>query len=281
MLDVSKVREHYIRFKNSEQMPDFSSTNKGLKLETELAVYDRQGGIYALDINCVDPVGSGQPLSILLSHQSRDIFVRTDFDHLAEVDGSSIKETRTIFLSKGNEFDSANKYSQQTELESFFVPEFKFDPMLWYRSEVHPRKLWRNASGSFSVTNPREFTGCHVYIPRDASAESSYHLERPFYVFFGFGNGFAPWIRVMTLERDHSIKLRRRDWEDIANSAKIEASRAVCVGLVDDESVLPRSTRHWTVAIMLRATVTRDYMEGFNRFERIVGVDFQTEISRA
>ena len=265
--------------KDSKEMPEFSITNKGLRLETE--VYPLSGdlyaGEYALDINCVDPMGSGQPLSIHLRHQGHNVFARTRTTAFAEVNRSSIKISRTIFLNIGNGVDFPIAPSHLTYLKSFSVPIFKHEPMHWYLSEVCPENIWQSENESFDVYGFPNFIGRHVYRLSETSTDNYYKFQWPFQVIFGFGYGFAPWTRVMTLEQDHSISrgFIQGDWERVAQLANIEASRPVCVGFVDEASVLPHYMRDWTVAIMLRVTVERSWPLWE---EEALHVSFQTEL---
>ena len=168
--------------KDSDQMPHFSSTNKGLRLEAGLIWPDILDDII-LDINCVDLVGSGQPLGIYLKlkHQGEKIYARTMTHELARADASYDRQTDIIFLSVGNDFDYSNSYPSSQDVKRFFVPKFKDHLMLWYLSEVYPQESWENANESFNVEGLRDFVGCHIYKP---AAHHSYKHEQPFHVFF-------------------------------------------------------------------------------------------------
>ena len=262
--------------KDSKQMPDFSTTNKGLRVETELA-YRGSEDEWALDINCIDLVRTSQPLSIALRHQGHGIFARTRSSDFADADVSSFKQTGVIFLSKGKERGSPVRYAIRKHFDSCSVPGLEHDLMLWDRSEIHPSKLWQYAEEKFEVNGLCDFVGCHIYRPRKAPTGNSRNHAQPFHVLLGFGYGFPPWVRVMHLEQEHSIsrEVNRREWKRVAQLANLEANHPVRVASIDDASVLPIDTPPRPVAIMLRATVHELGYDG-----HVLCVSFQAEFWR-
>lgn len=211
---------------------------------------------------------SAQPLGILLKHQGHDIFARYFVNDFIQLNGSTMKENRVIFLTKCGVPYSYHPYHPRlarVDVKKLFVPKFKHDPMLWYLSEIYPQKLWEDGKEAFNVDGLKDFVGCHVYRTIETHAVRSYEHERLFHVLLGFGYGFEPWVRILNLKRNQSIsgELARGDWERVAQLANLEAGRPEYVAHVNVTSMIPQYTGDWTVVLMLRATVEDERSKGW------------------
>ena len=80
-------------------MPDFSMTNKGLKIYTRLH-FDHSKGLHVLEINCYDASSSEKTLGIYLRHRGASVFARARPAVFALDQYSIIPEIKSIFLSR-------------------------------------------------------------------------------------------------------------------------------------------------------------------------------------
>ena len=264
--------------RDSKQLPDFTSTNKGLKLETNIMYNDWQS-IYALDINCLDLANAGEPLSIHLQHIGDGVFSRMNHNILNlpaprvndSADGKGwIAETRTIFLAKSSESGAKDLFYTFSGYGSWLaVPKIPYHPMLWKLSVAHPKNLWEDAEDMFNGIRGRDFVGCHEYLPIKPN-DAKWKI-RPFLLVFGFGYGFLPWIRVQNLQPNDIIhrEITHERWKQVAQLANVEINGPMCIGNDASDMQLTAFTESRSMAIILRASLMVD-SKNLNFDQRVI-----------
>ena len=196
---------NYVPINDLKFMPEFSSTNKGLKIETQLT-QSRWHGSYVLYTNCIDRSMDEGTLGIFLKHEGASVFSRALPDRLAfEKKIIGIVEKRSFFLDKGT---SSDESISKVGLDKFFHlprPNAKF----WGVSLIEPRVLWDDMRQVFITTGLRDFVGYHRY-----TLTSSLDVI----IIFGYGYGYKPWVRVGSshLLPHFNDELQRQSWRNIA-----------------------------------------------------------------
>jgi hypothetical protein len=80
--------------------------------------------------------------------------------------------------------------------------------------------LWDSTNETFITGGLQDFVGCHEYKVVRRPPHSNNHVEG-FFVLFGYGYGFGPWVRVQQSTELLSIDIQCGDWRKIAlNMAK-------------------------------------------------------------
>ena len=202
-------------------MPDFSMTNKGLKIHTRLH-FDHLEGLHVLEINCHDASSSEKTLGIYLRHQGASVFARARPDVFTLDQHSSIPEVKSFFLGKSI-IPSVAKSLHGVQHYSFITPIH--DSSSCQVVAAKPEALWDRASHMFITVGLQDLVGCHQY--RDARnlevlGASSWQPEtcnRRFLVVFGFGYGFASWARIVPLEDVWQSAIESGNWERVARIA--------------------------------------------------------------
>lgn len=218
-------------------IPDFTMTNKGLKIHTQLC-YDHSAKLHVLEINCHDLVCPQEPLGIFLIHQGASVFARARPHLFASTTNVGSPEVRSFFLSKSIT-PSMAKPQQEIYRQSFHARRFE-NPLNInhpvYFLAAKPEALWDNANEMFITFGLQDFVGCHEY---------SYQ-EGVFIVVFGFGYGSAPWVRILPSHKKIAIikknhfellhdQVNRGAWREVAQTAISKTSEDLYVG----ELVIP------------------------------------------
>ncbi len=199
-------------------MPDFSMTNKGLKIYTRLH-FDHLEGLHVLVINCNDASSSKETLGIYLRHQGASVYARARPAVFALDQYRIIPEIKSIFLSKSI-LPSVAKLLHGVQYYPFFTPIQ--DSHYFQFVAAKPETLWDRANTVFITAGLQDFVGCHVYHgPRDfkvatASKWQSETYDGRILVVFGFGYGFAPWARIVPLDDNWSSAIESGSWEYVA-----------------------------------------------------------------
>ncbi|KAL8746672.1 MAG: hypothetical protein Q9190_001326 [Brigantiaea leucoxantha] len=200
-------------------MPEFTISNKGLKMCTELH-YDYSQGLHILELNCFDVTSPQKKLGIFLKHQGASIFARAKphlFASQDTVDCIAV-ESKSFFLSKSITPTIASSLHKAHRC-SFVVRKIKRN---WRLTAVEPDTLWDDKREMFITAGLQDFVGCHEYTTLGNKASS--HSPISFIVLFGFGYGFAPWVHIL-----HSTNMSRSDimrgWKVFAEFENGKTSR--------------------------------------------------------
>ncbi|MCJ1241178.1 hypothetical protein MMC14_009182 [Varicellaria rhodocarpa] len=209
--------------------PDFTMTNKGLKIETPL-VYSESEDLYILEVNCSGLKLPKVMLGIFLKHQGASTFARAKPHLLAFMDeykNTYASECKPIFLSKSKS-PSIVKSMHRLYHSLSITPEViagKETGVIWSRTTAKPEALWDNGRKIFKTAGLQDFVGYAEYT----------NLPRIFYpknlcVVFGFGYGFDLWARcgfVDSLEDNELTQLvNRGDWRTVASGATLVMAKS-------------------------------------------------------
>ena len=213
-------------------IPDFTMTNKGLKIVTRL-LYDLRSDLHLLELNCYNSARPRMVLSIYLMHQGASVYARAK-PHLLEcfragVDFLRHKTTREnscFFLSKSISptiADSLNRVHRS----SFRVADSRKNKV----SAAKPESLWDSARQVFITDGLRDFVGSHEYpfdpligeISKDYQVPPEYRGAR-FLVAFGFGYGFAPWACITISTQYFQGMIECEDWALLALEVNSETN---------------------------------------------------------
>ena len=177
--------------------PEFTMTNKGLKIHTQLCFYRTQN-LHVLDINCYDVACPQEMLGIFLKHQGASIFARARPQFFASLNTLNIDnaskfstQNKPFFLSKSISPGIANSL-HGVRPYSFVVPTVADIRCSFV--EAKPEVLWDSAQGMFITVGLQDFVGCHEYLFRENLREG--HERERFFVVFGYGYGYDPWARI-------------------------------------------------------------------------------------
>ena len=223
---------HPQRFRDSQNIkrrsdlkfvPDFTNTNKGLKIQSEL-YYDRLQGLHVLELNSYSLMHSKR-LGILLKHHGAGVFVRAKPENFAFLENDigvknptvTFAGQKTLFLSK----IIASKLSQRLDripLDSFVVPTLKNGN--YHLVAAKPEALWDSVNETYVVDGLYDFLGFHQYAAWK-KPDRNVHLE-PFVVLFGRGYSLLPWVRVSHTSESWNLfdQLRgEENWRRLAHKA--------------------------------------------------------------
>ena len=204
--------------------PDFTMTNKGLKIQT-LLEYDLWYDVHAMQINCHDILSSSKRVGIFLKHQGANVFARARPDIFAIEEGSRYQsQNKVFFLSKS--ISSTLAFSLKTlHRYSFRVHNIQLPH--WECVTIEPKALWDGCHRSFITAGLQDFVGYIKYAPHDVSPAN-------LHVLFGYGYGYGyrsnPWV---TIHYDpHYIRNLCREvemgnWGEVAAYANLNHNRAI------------------------------------------------------
>lgn len=196
--------------------PDFTLTNKGLKIHTSL-YFDRPEKLHVLEINCSDDVNQQEMIGIFLKHQGASVFARARPHLFASLDNvSDFTENKPFFLSKSITSGVANSL-HSVRRYSFFIPRIED---IWCDFvAAKPAVLWDSAHWTFNTVGLRDFIGCHEYQILLDIVEG--HGRDGFFVVFGYGYGFDPWARIFPSALYSRLRedIKHGNWRLIAHSA--------------------------------------------------------------
>ena len=207
--------------------PDFTMTNKGLKIFTQLQ-YDGENDLHLLELNCYVEPRPHIVLGIFLKHQGASVYARAKPHLYVDETRFSFKthsERTYFFLSKSISPSIANSL-HRVHRSSFRVHNDMNIDLL----AVRPQSLWDSARGIFITHGLREFVGIHEYsfesvtsLGHAITMSKSFRGAR-FFVVFGFGNDFgfgvAPWARITITTTDLQEQIECEDWKQVAWSAR-------------------------------------------------------------
>ncbi|KAI0550043.1 heterokaryon incompatibility protein-domain-containing protein [Xylaria curta] len=183
---------------------DFAISNKGVKIEMDLS-YSNEVGLHVLFLNCHDCVGEVAYLGIMLKHQGANIFARARPHEFAskglKAPGISSTEHKSFFLSKSLN-PSVGQSLHTIHRCSFIISNIDGSySSYWKTGLVGPELLWDGGQRMFITVGLENFVGYHEY--RAVGVGRGEANDPSFFVLFGYGYGFQPWLRVVT-----SIKVR-------------------------------------------------------------------------
>ena len=205
-------------------IPDFTMTNKGLKIHT-LLHFDPSEELHVLELNCQGVARPQQSpprevIAIYLKHQGASVFARAKPYRFASMDlHSGYTDNRSLFLSKSI-IPSIASSLQRVHYRSFHVPVFNDA----YHDFVaaKPEAFWDSANEMFITTGLQDFVGCHEYSCEEEAQRKGgeFVIERyrqRFSVVFGFGYGFnTPWVRIVTSDMALHKYIKAEDWRQVA-----------------------------------------------------------------
>ena len=228
-------------------IPDFTMTNKGLKMQIALS-FDHLEKLHALEINCSND-DTEAPLVIYLKHQGASVFARAKPHQFASKRSIDLGiENKSIFLTTTMTYSAATSL-RGIQRRSFDVP-VKHDMEAWYFVAAEPAALWDSADHMFITAGLHGFVGCHEYKVRLKRGRG--HVEG-YFVLFGYGYGFAPWIRVAASNADLHLDIHCGNWRSIAQHMNKKESTQLTV------LSGAHGKRSWTSQIQVRLEhATRD-----------------------
>ncbi len=206
--------------------PDFTMTNKGLKIHTLLR-YNFSQSLHVLELNCQDD--AQERIGIFLKHQGARVFARVRPHRFASMNlDSNFSDNRSFFLSKSIIPSIANS-PQNVHYRSFIVPIYR--SLFCEFMTAKPEALWERANEMFITAGLRDFVGCHEYSSTEdvtslGEGPSGNPPEGRFFVVFGFGYGFAsPWVRLVPSDPFFFGDIKREDWRQVARMANWDPCR--------------------------------------------------------
>jgi hypothetical protein len=219
--------------KNGIFMPDFTMTNKGIKIETELEYCERQA-LHVLDINCHQTKPPGEALGIFLKHQGASVFARArpHVFALGPDRKSNAIETRSLSFSKTLS-PSVARSLDGVHRGSFFIPNLKY----WFTVDARPEDLWNSGQRNFITTGLKDFVGYLEFSYNgkwQGMRQDNKGVEKHVVVLFGYGYGFEPWSRFVLPDQQsvlRAVKLRNRMM--VRQRAVAEGRKRILVGITD------------------------------------------------
>lgn len=191
-------------------IPDSVMTNKGLKMYTALS-FDHAADLHVLEINCCDTANPEEQLAIYLKHQGASVFARAKPHRFASGRDINAKaENKSFFLTKSMTSRVALTLNR-VQRGSFVVPVYGKEIFV----AAKPELLWDSTNHIFITGGLQEFVGCHEYKVVERPRRNI-HVEG-FFLLFGYGYGFGPWVRVRQSTELLSIDIQRGDWRKIAH----------------------------------------------------------------
>ncbi|KAI0528125.1 heterokaryon incompatibility protein-domain-containing protein [Xylaria bambusicola] len=183
---------------------EFTMSNKGVKLEMNLSYFDEKG-LHVLFLNCHDTAKHQKSLGIFLIHQGASIFARArpQLFALRYIHGSHMIERKPFFLSKTlspSIARSLNKVHRRAFIVSKLRGKYGRD---WSEGDVGPKALWDGGQRMFITAGLEDFVGYYqyqIFFPNEFQTNTS-GLK----VFFGYGYGFEPWLRAVTLDKNYPL----------------------------------------------------------------------------
>lgn len=219
-------------------MPDFAITNKGLHMQT-LLQYDDNSELHVLELNCRHPkVISPRRLAIYLKHQGASVFARAKPDQYTTwnnriVEGSwtdIYAENRSIYLSKSLSPQTAIALSG-VNLGSFQVDGIGADQG-FSPSDRSPDHLYNFATGLWITQGLQDFVGTQLYTPSSKQDTPSVRdfSSTSFYLLFGFGYGYAPWVKIAPPNRSLQLRLETANWRWLAQESNDSPCQSLQIG---------------------------------------------------
>ena len=212
-------------------IPDFALTNKGLKIRT-LLQYDRSEDLHLLEINCRYATRPQETLAIFLKHQGGSVFARAMPHCFALVENNAYRSIATkhvtsFFLSKSITTNTSISLHRVHRC-SFVVP--KVTHRFCSFVAARPESLWDSAREMFITIGLQDFVGCHEY-RFEMSTSASYWdpVKFSFYIIFGFGYGFAPWVRILSSNESCYNGIKDENWTEVAKIATALSSQPLRV----------------------------------------------------
>ena len=215
-------------------IPDFTMTNKGLKIHT-LLQYDRSEDLHVLEINCQRYPGP-QVLAIFLKHQGGSVFARARphlFALKKTIRSTSpatgyVAENKTFFLSKSITADT-NALLHRVHHGSFVVPRYA-DALCSFVA-AKPETLWDSAKEMFITVGLRDFVGCHEYRREVPARAGPRRVDKgtTFYIVFGSGYGSVPWVRILASTKRLCEAIECENWEEVANIATARFTQSLMI----------------------------------------------------
>lgn len=194
--------------------PEFTLTNKGIRIESCLSYFE-DAGIHGMFLNCHDTTTSYKQLGIFLKHQGASVFARAR-PHEFMTQQSPTSERKSFFLSKSLG-QSIAKSLYKVHRCAFLIPNLPYSFKHWTTSFVEPKALWDGGQRMFITTGLNDFVGCHAFGEISLPTEDT---KNQVFLFFGYGYGFHPWLRVIRNLNIRCIlaEVDRGNWKAVADS---------------------------------------------------------------
>jgi hypothetical protein len=235
--------------------PDFTLTNKGLKIQTEL-YFSVAVGLHILNINCQNSEHPEKTLGIYLKHQGASVFARARPHLFALIkDADSVTENRSIFLSKIMMRSVAE--SLNTVHACSFMIHQSNDAYQSFVAAI-PENLWDGASRMFITGGLKDFVGSCEYKVASGKLSRFGGFERSvemFLVIFGYGYGLSPWIRILPSDVRLHNEMKHANWRKVAQDMNFNNSKSLVIGWEHDTG-LRKSWRRY-VDVQLEHGVKR------------------------
>ncbi|MCJ1239951.1 hypothetical protein MMC14_007950 [Varicellaria rhodocarpa] len=235
--------------------PEYTMTNKGLKIQTQLT-YSRSEGLHVLELNCHDVVHPRMTLGIFLKHQRASVFARAK-PHLFASKGnvSSVTDNKSLFLSKSISSTVASSL-HTVHRYSFVISELKSD--FWYNVAAKPEALWDSGKSMFITARLNDFVGYHDYASRENwQRRSIVPAPERVFIIFGYGYGHCPWVHVdVPSSEDLYKEIKRGNWKRVAELINKRPRHSVIV----DKTYNPQrknGRKHWSMNAELGQTIQK------------------------
>ena len=221
--------------------PDFALTNKGLKIETTLRL-DKNDSALALKLNCSFQGRSDIRIGVYLDNQGGNVFARILPDRFAEwsnksfLEGDSftcMTEKKSIFLT----LSGAMKLQGGVHCGGFMTKCLHAD----YDSAIgSPTSLFDAQLSTWFTHGMKDFVGCEYYAPSGWRKRPTVKF-RGYYVLFGFGYGYTPWVKVSVQDLFLQQEIQTENWGHLAAIANSELCQTVAIG----RSFGPKAISHY------------------------------------
>lgn len=172
--------------------PEFSITNKGLRIRTRLHIEDDTGAL-AWNLQCTSDRNPTDDVGIMLNHYGGNTWARLEPDKLVRIDQRwSLTGEETLYLTK--HIDSYRSASLDYSKRRSFLFTGDFPSTEYYRHVgTEPRDLWDSNDQRFITSGLSSFTACLTFYS-DWATET-----REFIVACGLGSQ-DPWASILTKE---------------------------------------------------------------------------------
>ncbi|KAI1737549.1 heterokaryon incompatibility protein-domain-containing protein [Xylaria scruposa] len=178
---------------------DYAISNKGVKIEMDLS-YSNEVDLHVLFLNCHDCVGEVAYLGIFLKNQGANVFARARPYEFAsrglKVPRISSTERKSFFLNMSLS-PSVGQSLHAIHRCAFVISNIDGSySSYWKTGLVGPELLWDGGQRMFITAGLENFAGYHEY--RAVGVRQREANDPSFFVFFGYGYDFQPWLRVVT-----------------------------------------------------------------------------------
>ncbi|KAI0125131.1 hypothetical protein BJ170DRAFT_557068, partial [Xylariales sp. AK1849] len=175
---------NFVPLSDLKFLPEFSMTNKGLRIQTSL--HRTNSDKVMMSLNCHVIGNPAQTLGIFLKHQGGGVYVRGKPDSLGLVKSNTVASTGSvIFIAQ--HISSNTVETLKSAHRSAIHFDFQMD--LFERITTVPADLWDTENNLFIASGIPNAAAFHLF-----RAQQPYAGE--FVIAFGMNEGQQPWVCI-------------------------------------------------------------------------------------